>query len=134
MSNFEIIKIDAVKGKQTFFKLSKDGKCQIDEFENGLKDKTHKSELLTIYAYMDHVANLKSLPKTKFHFYDNAKGGFREFEFKSKHLRVYGIVINEGKLIILGGTKANQTNDTSTFRNIKDEYLKSIKQQSNGQK
>ena len=107
MPNFEIRNIDAVKGIQKFYKLSKDGTCQIDEFENKLEE-VYKTELRTIYAYMDQVANLKPLPQNKFHFYNDGKGGFREFEFKSKHLRVYGIVINEGKLIILGGTKANQ--------------------------
>lgn len=90
-------------------------------------EEAYKPELKTIYAYMDQVANLKSLPQTKFHFYDKAKGGYREFEFKSKHLRVYGIVIDEGKLVILGGTKANQANDTTIFRRIKKEYIESTK-------
>ncbi|WP_291564014.1 hypothetical protein [Bacteroides sp.] len=118
MPNFEIRNIDAVNGKQKFYKLIKDGICQIDDFENDLEE-AYKPELRTIYAYMDQVANLRSLPQTKFHFYDKAKGGYREFEFKSKHLRVYGIVIDEGKLVILGGTKANQDNDTAIFRRIK---------------
>lgn len=126
MPNFEIKNIDAIKGKQTFYKLIKDGICQIDEFENELEE-IYKSEFRTIYSYMDQVANLKSLPKTKFHFYDDTKGGFREFEFKSKHLRVYGIVIDEGKLIILGGTKAKQKEDTNIFRKIKKEYIESTK-------
>ena len=127
MSNFEIKNIDAVNGKQKFYKLIKDGICLIDDFENDLEE-AYNPELKTIYAYMDQVANLKSLPKTKFHFYNKDKGGYREFEFKSKHLRVYGIVINEGKLIILGGTKANQDNDTTIFRRIKNEYIESTKE------
>lgn len=127
MPNFEIKNIDAVNGKQKFYKLIKDGICLIDDFENDLEE-AYNPELKTIYAYMDQVANLKSLPKTKFHFYNKDKGGYREFEFKSKHLRVYGIVINEGKLIILGGTKANQDNDTTIFRRIKNEYIESIKE------
>lgn len=127
MPNFEIKIIDTVKGKQRFYKLIKDGICQIDDFESNLEE-VYKSELRTIYAYMDQVANLKSLPQTKFHFYNNDKGGFREFEFKSKHLRVYGITINEGKLIILGGTKTNQKDDTNIFRKIKIEYIESTKE------
>lgn len=126
MPNFEIRNIDAVRGIQKFYKLIKDGTCQMDEFENDMEAE-YKSELRTIYAYMDQVANLRPLPKTKFHFYNKDKGGYREFEFKSKHLRVYGIAINEGKLIILGGTKSNQKNDTTTFRRIKKEYIDSIK-------
>ena len=126
MSNFEIRNIDSVKGIQKFYKLIKDDICLIDDFEDDLEE-VYKSELRSIYAYMDQVANLKTLPKTKFHFYNKDKGGFREFEFKSKHLRVYGIAIKEGKLIVLGGTKANQNDDTTTFRRIKEEYIKSIK-------
>ena len=60
MANFEIRNIDAVKGKQKFYKLIKDGTCQIDEFENDLEE-VYKPELKTIYAYMDQVANLKSV-------------------------------------------------------------------------
>lgn len=127
MPKFETRNIDTIKGTQKFYKLIKDGVCQIDDFEDDLEE-IYKSELKTIYSYMDQLANLKSLPKTKFHFYNKAKGGFREFEFKSKHLRVYGIVINEGKLIILGGMKANQDDDTTTFRRIKEEYIESIKE------
>lgn len=127
MSNFEIKNIDAIKGTQKFYKLIKDGTCPIDEFENNLEE-AYISELRTIYAYMDQVANLKSLPWKKFHFYDKGKGVFREFEFKSKHLRVYGIVINEGKLIILGGRKVDQKADTTLFRRLKKEYIESIKE------
>lgn len=37
----------------------------MDEFENDVEEE-YKSELKTIYAYMDQVANLKSLPKINF--------------------------------------------------------------------
>ena len=65
MPNFEIRNIDAVKGIQKFYKLIKDGTCQMDEFENDVEEE-YKSELKTISAYMDQVANLKSLPKINF--------------------------------------------------------------------
>ena len=52
MPNFEIRNIDAVNGKQKFYKLIKDGICQIDDFENDLEE-AYKPELRTIYAYMD---------------------------------------------------------------------------------
>lgn len=71
MPNFEIRNIDAVNGKQKFYKLIKDGTCQIDDFENDLEE-AYKTELKTIYAYMDQVANMKPLPQTKFHFYNKA--------------------------------------------------------------
>ena len=125
MSNFVLEKIEVGKGNQTFEKLVMDNKCPFDDFENNLEE-IYKKELTQIYTYMDLVANLVSLPNTKFHFYDKGKNGVREFEFKTKHLRVYGITKKNGKIIILGGTKANQVNDTTTFRNIKDKYLQSL--------
>ncbi len=126
MPTFVLEDMEAVKGKQSFKKLSIDGCCLFDDFELNLEGSL-KSELGAIYAYMNEVANLKSLPNNKFHFYNDQKGGYREFEFKSKHLRVYGITIKNGKLIILGGTKAKQKKDESVFRSIKKQFIESLK-------
>ena len=126
MHIFALEKIDAIKGKQEFLKLKVDNKCLFDEFENSLESR-YKSELIGIYSCMQEVANLKSVPETKFHFYDNnkkRKDGIREFEFKSKHLRVYGITQPNGKIIITGGTKAKQKDDQNEFRRLKNLYLR----------
>ena len=125
MPKFELRNIDAIKGKQKFEKLVIDNKCPFDEFENSIED-IYKNEIPAIYAYMQAVANLQTLPSTKFHFYDKKKGDFREFEFKSKHLRVYGITQPGGKIIITGGTKADQDKDQNTFRSIKNFYIGSL--------
>ena len=125
MANFVLEKIDAVRGVQTFEKLIMDGKCLLDDFERHL-EKEYRKELTSIYANMNSVANLQSLPRTKYHFYDEGKDGVREFEFKTKHLRVYGITKKNGKIIILGGTKASQKADTTKFRSIKIKYLSSL--------
>ena len=122
MPIFVTKKIEAIHGKQVFDKLIVDGKCLLDEFEDQLEAQ-YKSELGGIYHNMQDVANLKSLPYAKFHFYDKGKNGVREFEFKSRHLRVYGITRPNGKLIIMGGTKANQTSEHREFRRIKEQYL-----------
>ena len=127
MPTFALRKIEAIKGKQEFDKLIVDGKCPFDDFENNLEAQ-YKSELIGIYHHMQDVADLKKLPKTKFHFYDNDKkkknqSGVREFEFKTKHLRIYGITQPNGKLVITGGTKANQKTDQNVFRKLKNLYL-----------
>ena len=129
MSIFALEEIEAVKGKQVFHKLVIDGKCPLDKFEMEL-EACYKSELTGIYAIMNDVANLKSVPYQKFHFYDDAKGDYREFEFKSKHLRIYGITYANGKIIITGGTKANQKKDETLFRKLKKGYI-NFKQTSN---
>lgn len=126
MSIFALKKIDAVVGKQSFEKLVFDGVCLFDEFEQNI-DEIYKSELKGIYASMNDVANLKSLPETKFHPYSDGKNGCREYEFKSKHLRVYAIEKYGGEIVVMGGTKANQKKDQSEFRKIKKQYLMSLK-------
>lgn len=130
MPTFALQKIDFVRGQQQFDKLVVDGECPFDDFENGLEEQ-YRGEMAGIYNHMEDVANHKSLPRNKFHFYDNnkkkkRKDGVREFEFKSKHLRVYGITKPDGKIIITGGTKAKQKADQAEFRRLKNQYLSSI--------
>lgn len=125
MPKFALEKIEAIKGKQEFDKLIVDGKCPFDEFEEGLETQ-YKSELKGIYNSMQSIADLRTLPRKKFHFYDGGENGVREFEFKSKNLRVYGITKPNGKIVITGGTKANQDKDSSIFRRLKNQYIASL--------
>ncbi len=125
MLKFALQKIDAVVGKQQFDKLLIDGNAQFDEFEKNLEQQ-YKSELIGIYNTMNNVANLKTVPKEKFHYYNKEKGDYREFEYKSSHLRVYGITKKNGQIIILGGTKAKQQAEEKEFRSIKKKYLASL--------
>lgn len=132
MRKFALKKIEAIKGRQEFDKLIVDDVCPFDEFEKGLEEQ-YKSEIATIYRYMQEVADLRSLPESKFHFYDSfqkksKRGGVREFEFKSKHLRVYGITKPNGKIIITGGTKSKQVQEQNEFRKLKNQYLASLTQ------
>lgn len=81
----------------------------------------------SIYLYMDSVANMKSLPHSKFHPLDtNNADGYREYEFKTKHLRVYVIKQHGGKIIVMGGYKNSQKRDIASFRALKKQYLDSI--------
>ena len=124
MSTFALEEIEAVKGKQAFHKLVIDGECPLDKFELEI-EACYRSELTGIYSIMNQVANLKSVPHTKFHFFDKTKGEYREFEFKSKHLRIYGVTQADGKVIITGGTKAAQEKDVTLFRKLKNDYINS---------
>jgi len=130
MPKFALQNIEAIKGRQEFVKLVVDDMCPFDEFEGGL-DGQYKAEMVGIYRYMQDVADLKTVPMDKFHFYDidkkqRRKDGVREFEFKSKHLRVYGITKPNGKIIITGGTKARQKVEQGEFRHLKNLYLASL--------
>ena len=124
MAKYTLVRMDQIRGKQVFDKLVVDGVAPFDTFIDGLEDR-YRSEVRTLYAYMDAVANLLSLPETKFHPYSDGKDGVREFEFKTKHLRVYAIEQTGGKIIIIGGMKSNQAKDQATFRKLKNGYIAS---------
>lgn len=127
MSNFALKNIDAVCGQQKFDKLIIDDKCLLDSFIDNLEDK-YLSEMGSMYAYMQRVADLEPLPDTKFHpLNKNKTDGYTEYEFKTKHLRIYAISQPNGKIIILGGYKNRQDKDLKTFRSIVKRYIQSQK-------
>ena len=125
MDIYSLERIDQVRGIQIFEKLVVNGIAPFDRFVDNLEE-VYRSEILTLYKYMDMVANLQALPTTKFHPYDDGKDGFREYEFKTKHLRVYVIAKPGGKIVVLGGTKANQAKDQVEFRRLKRGYINSL--------
>ena len=126
MSKFALEKIKAIKGKQTFYDLKVNEVGQFESFSNELEEE-YKSELVTLNARMDLVANLNRLPKEKFRDITPKKQTVKEYEFKTKHLRLYVIHIEKtGKVIVLGGYKNTQKSDISSFRSLKSQFLKSL--------
>lgn len=124
MAKFALKRLEAIKGKQVFEKLIVDGNCYFDDFEERVsKNPKYASELASIYLYMERVADGAGMPKTKFKDITPSKEIVKEYEFKSKNLRVYAIKAKNGKIVILGGTKNRQKKDISKFRGIKKRYL-----------
>jgi len=127
MSKFALEKIEAIKGKQTFYDLKINNVGQFESFSNELEEE-YKSELVTLNARMDLVANLNRLPKEKFRDITPKKQAVKEYEFKTKHLRLYAIHFEKtGKVIVLGGYKNTQKKDIRSFRSLKSQFLKSLK-------
>ena len=150
MAKFAIKIIEAVKGKQVFQQLvvlrnndddrkiqsiidSNEGSKkeikiagQLDLYENNLEEKDIKS-FRSILAIMDQVANLKSVPQTKFKDITPKSEDVKEYEFKSSDLRVYAIKMPNGKMILLGGYKNSQPRDIDKFRSLKRQYLETNK-------
>lgn len=107
MSTFATEDIEYIKGIQIFSKLIVDGKAPYDTFVDNLEE-NYKSELAAIEYYMEAVSQLKSLPDTKFRELKGYKDNVKEYEFKSKHLRIYAIQQKNGKIIVMGGYKNTQ--------------------------
>ena len=72
---------------------------------------------------MNEVANIRTLPNTKFKDITPRKENVKEYEFKEGNLRVYAIKKFGGKIIILGGYKNRQKQDLRKFRSLKEQYL-----------
>lgn len=125
MSKFALKEMELIKGRQTFNKLLVDGTAPFDCFTEGLEEQ-YESELGSIYYRMEAVANLQSLPKDKFRELKGGKGDVKEYEFKSKHLRVYAIHQKDGKIVVMGGYKNSQDKDIATFRALKKQYIESL--------
>ena len=130
MSRFELKEFEAVKGKQKFFDLKIEGLSQYEEFKINIERNysSMKTELITMFTYMDLVSNLHTLPKTKLNEITPKKDFIKEYELKSKHLRIYFFHIeNTGKAIALWGFKSNQKEDILKFRKIKKEFIQQNK-------
>jgi hypothetical protein len=122
--------IEAVKGKQVFEKLLVDNVCLLDEFEKEIQDNPqYSSELKTLYAYMNFVANGSSLPLTKFREIKGDKIKIKRYELKSKHLRVYVFNQPDGKMVVMGGYKNTQEADIRQFNSIVREYTSTTQKQ-----
>ncbi len=127
MATFVLKKLEAVVGKQQFFELIIDGNSQFDEYcKTIINHKQYYSELLKIFTLTNLVSQLKMLPQTKFKDITPDKETIKEYEFKSKHLRVYAFHIEKtGKIVAYGGFKNTQKEDISKFRSYKNRFLKS---------
>ncbi len=128
MHKFALEKIEAVKGRQTFFKLKKGAKCFLDDFEAEIKrNGQYVGELASLYAIMEAVSNNQSLPKTKFREITLKKEIIKEYEVKTKNLRLYLIKHTNGKIVVFGGYKNNQKSDIRSFRSLKSQFLSESK-------
>lgn len=128
MAIFELRKIEAVQGKQEFDELVIDGVGQLEIFEEILRNDQARyvSELRTLISYMQYVADGKSLAQNKFKDVTPNGEQVKEYEFKSKHLRVYAIKKRNGKIIVLAGFKTTQKADFKRFRSLKEQYLNTL--------
>lgn len=125
MKKFDLRKVESVRAKQELDELVIDGVGQFELFENMLRSEYGRyiSELRTMISYMEYVANGNSLAQDKFKDVTPEGELVKEYEFKSKHLRVYAIKKANDKIIILGGLKTTQKFDFQLFRSLKQPYL-----------
>ena len=68
--------------------------------------------------------DLSPVPGTIYHPISDGTDGIREYEFKSKHLRVYAFAKPDGKTVVTGGKKNTQRKDIKRLRELKKQFIK----------
>jgi putative component of toxin-antitoxin plasmid stabilization module len=125
MNKFALKYIDEIFGRLKIFKLLVNNCCEYDEFERQIETEgSYSSELVIIQTRLQEIADCKLLPKEKFRNITPKKELVKEYEIKTRHLRVY--LFHEektGRVIVCGGKKTTQQKDINHFRRIKKEYL-----------
>lgn len=104
--------------------MKRNGKWLIDEFlEDVKKDKNFEPELGELYATLEDTANGKMVPKNQYRKLRLSKKlKFGAYEAKSRHLRLYLIHDEQGKIIVIGGKKTNQERDIERLEKIIKEF------------
>lgn len=125
MTIFALQKIPEVSGKIFVFKIIINGKCPYDEFEMVIsREATYRRELFTIQTRLTEMAEGKLLPEQKFKNITPAGDPVKEYEIKTRNLRVYLFhEKNTGRIIVIGGKKVQQKSMIKHFRNIKHHYI-----------
>lgn len=128
MAIFALKKQEEIKGKLEFYVLFKDGKNQYRETIEVLKGQgNYDSELITLQTRLQEMAELKLMPKTKCREITPKKEDNKEYELKTKHLRLYVFHLDrKGRVIVFLGKKTSQKKDIKKFRSIKNQYLESL--------
>jgi len=126
MNKFALKHIEEIVGQLKIFKLVVNNHCEYDEFEKQIiLEASYSSELRTIQARLQDVAELRLLPKEKFRNITPKKETVKEYEIKTRHLRVYLFHEDKtGRVIVCGGKKGSQQADIKRLRRIKKEYFK----------
>jgi hypothetical protein len=128
MIKFTTRVVDEIKALEVVEQLCIYGIGQLDNLEERTIGTTYGGEFRGLMSFIQHFANGGN-PGRKVK-YLRGSDGTTEFEFISKHLRIYAIQRPAGKLIIYGGFKkaADSSDNIKIFHAIKREYLFFVKQ------
>lgn len=124
MPKFETKKVEEINSDELVEELFIDGIGQLDKFREELSRTTFETELDSLILFIEHFAN-GGHPGKKMKVLKNPTPGGIEFEFISKHLRLYAIQQPNKKLIVFGGKKkaADSSDIIEKFRLVKSKYI-----------
>jgi len=117
MSKFALNLNEFARGGVKVYNLLIDGVDVFHEFEDALEAQ-YKSEFRSFAATISQISENRKPP---------IKGVESAVEMKTKHLRLYYLVIKEHDLIIcLGGHKKTQKKDIKRLSRLRDLIIKQI--------
>ncbi len=127
MIKFGTRPVEKIKAKEVVDQLFINDAGQLDLLEKSLPGTTYRGEFVGLIAFIQHFANGGEPGKKVKYLKGNE--GVTEFEFISKHLRIYAIQQPGKKIIIYGGFKkaADSSDNIAVFRSIKKEYVLFLK-------
>lgn len=121
MSKFVLEELNDVNGQVDFFKILEDGICYWNDFCIEIETNTNwNEELDQLKARMDDVSNRLILPKEKFRKY---KGIDDTYEAKTKNLRAYLLLDENGYILVNASKKSDQEKGINKYKAIITRYL-----------
>lgn len=127
MRKFATNEVKTIKSAERVEELYIDNVGQIEAFEKELEGTTYLTEFKTLLTYVEYVANGNKLPAKKLEMLKGENTSVTEYEFKSKHIRLYAIQLPGKKLIVFMGTKkkADSSDNIKAFRLLTKQFLES---------
>jgi len=124
MTKFAFKKVEELNCYQNVVKLEVDGTCFFDQFQEEIyrSKSQYITELGVVLQYIERDGNGQSVANKKKDITPD-KAHIKEYEYRTKHLRIYAIKQKDGKIIILGGFKNRQKRDIRKFRQIKKQLI-----------
>lgn len=127
MSSFALVEFTQVKGHIRFYKLEVNGICPLDEFWAEIRAQSNLAKQLNkAIAIMELIALKHLLPEEKYKKISDSGEKVKEYEVKTKDLRIYLFRLPDGAIVVLGGKKSTQKRDINRFKNLKEEYLNTL--------
>lgn len=128
MNTFATKPVESIKARQLVEELFINGEGQLAKFEDSLLGTTYEAELRTLLRYIEHFANGNSCGDRMLYL-KGVPDGVTEYEFRTKHIRIYVIQQVGKKIIIYLGIKkkADSRDLIAAFRTVKIQYLEFLK-------
>jgi len=131
MSTFTVEKIERITGKLKLFLLYINGKCEFKEFIEGLERAgNYESELRSIQTTMQLISECKSVPEEKHKDITPRNDPHKEYEIRTKNIRVYAFQDKKtGRIFVCGGKagSSDKRKSLAQLRSIKKRYFQNQK-------